>query len=108
MEMGRIRRQRLVDRDRGRQLLVGDVHQRHRLVRDRECLRRDGHHRFAHEADPVDGQDGAVLEGMPVVGICRGQRLPGHDGDHARYRRGASGVDADDTRVCVGARRSRP
>ena len=82
---------------------VVDLDQLGRVGGNFRRLGRDRHHRLAREPHPIDGDQGTVLDGMPVVGIDVEHIVAGHDGDHARKRSGGARVDAGDLRGGVRA-----
>ena len=61
--------ERLIQRGRGRQVLILDLNERQRLLRRGLILRGNGGERLANESNPIIGQHGSILDRVPVVGI---------------------------------------
>ena len=84
MQMGRIFGEGFVDGKRCHHRLVVDLDQLGGVGGDFRGLGGDRHHRLAREPHPIDGDQGAVLDGMPVVGIDVEHIVARHDGDYTR------------------------
>ncbi len=69
MKVWSIIAERLIERGRGRQVLILDLDQGLRLLRRDLILGGDGRKRLADESDPINGQQGSIFDRVPVVGI---------------------------------------
>jgi hypothetical protein len=103
MQMRGIRRQCRIGGDHRGKLFVRDVDEGNGLVGDGGALRGNSHDRLAREADPVDGEDRSILQGVTIVGVDRGQIAARHYRDHAGERFGATRGDVGDAGVGVRA-----